>query len=263
MSENLALAGEKASGEGLPVREETYMKRIMRIFIGGVCLEGLAVLFLELVPAPEPMLWLNLYILTVILLLFGGIAMIILAMVSCVYGLYYRKKMDAVLPLYQAKQFELYISELEKMLRRAKGPSVQELLLMNLSAAYSRMEQYEKSIELLERLSRKTMSEQTRLLYHINLCSNYFYQNQTDRALEVYESSQAVFEEHRGHKFYGGNIAVIDIYAAIGRKEYARAAELLETTRMKWDNPDFQEDYEYFDSILAPKSEPSSDDTKG
>ena len=68
--------------------------------------------------------------------------------------------------------------------------------------------------------------------------------------MTLYESSQRIFNPYRNSKLYGGNIAVLDIYAAIGHKDYARAAKLLQTARNTWDNPRFLDDYCYLEKII-------------
>ena len=68
--------------------------------------------------------------------------------------------------------------------------------------------------------------------------------------MALYESSQGVFNPYRNNKLYGGNIAVLDIFAAIGMKDYARAAELLQTAKSTWDESRFLDDYRYLEENI-------------
>ena len=124
------------------------------------------------------------------------------------------------------------------------------MLTINLSAGYCRLGQYDKAAELLEHLSNVKLSGVLKLVHCINLCYCYFYLKQTDRAMALYESSQGVFNPYRNNKLYGGNIAVLDIFAAIGMKDYARAAELLQTAKSTWDESRFLDDYRYLEENI-------------
>ncbi len=112
-----------------------------------------------------------------------------------------------------------------------------------MSAGYYKLQGDEKAIELLESLSNVKLPGELQVVYCINLCQTYFYTGRADRAMELYESSQAVFQPYRNKMPHGGNIAIVDIFAAIEKKEYDRAAELLKTARNTWDDPNYQEDY--------------------
>ena len=102
----------------------------------------------------------------------------------------------------------------------------------------------------MESISDVKLSGDLELVHRLNLCLCYFYQKQTGRAMALYESSQRILNPYRSSKLYGGNIAVLDIYAAIGHKDYARAAKLLQTARSTWDNPRFLDDYCYLEENI-------------
>ena len=58
--------------------------------------------------------------------------------------------------------------------------------------------------------------------------------------MALYHDSQKVFEPQRGGKLYGGNIAILDMLAAIQGKEYDRAEALLDQARQTWPDRRFQ-----------------------
>lgn len=219
------------------------MKRIITIIIVGGCW-GLLLLFVKNVfQISDDTFW-QFY------LIFGGVVIVGLPAFNLLYNLHYQKKMMAAAQLLEAGRAEEYITEVESLRRRAKGRFANNMLTINLSAGYSRLKQYDKAAELLESLSHEKLPGVFGVVYHINLCVCYFYQNQTDQALTLYESSQRVFHPYRNNKLYGGNIAILDIFAAIGHKEYARAAELLKTAQSTWDEPHFLEDYRYLEEKI-------------
>lgn len=212
------------------------MKRIVRIIILGFCW-GALFLFVKIVfQIPDDVFW-QYY------LICGGIVLVGTAAFNIFYNRRYLKKMKAAAQLLEANRIEEYITEVEAMRRRAKGRYANNMITINLSAGYCRLKQYDKAAELLESISNVKLSGDFKLVHHLNLCLCYFYQKQTDRAMKLYESSQGVFEPYRNSKLYGGNIAVLDTYAAIGAKDYDRAAKLLQTARSTWEDPRFLDDY--------------------
>lgn len=184
-------------------------------------------------------------------LILSGIVLVGFTTFNIFYNLHYLKKMKAALPLYKAGRTEDYIAEVESLRCRAKGRFANNMLTINLSAGYCKIEQYDKAAELLESLSNVKLSGEYKLVYCINLCLCYFYQKQTDRAIALYESSQRVFNPYRNSKSHGGNIAVLDIFAAIGMKDYVRAAKLLQEARSRWDDTRFLDDYRYLEEIIC------------
>lgn len=176
-------------------------------------------------------------------LLGGGIVLVGSAAFNFCYNRYYLKKMKAAAQLLKANRIEEYITKVESMRHRAKGRFTKSMLTINLSAGYSKLKQYDKATELLESISSMKLPGDFKLVHRLNLCLCYFYQEQTELAMTLYKSSQRIFNPYRNSKRYGGNIAVLDIYAAIGAKDYARAANLLQTARGTWNDPRFIDDY--------------------
>ncbi len=212
------------------------MKRIQKILVGGICL-GLILLYVKIAYQIPDNVFLRYY------LIIGGIVIVGAVVFNYAYNLHFAKKMSAAMQLYRAGSFEHYIEEVEAIRRRSKGRFAISLSTINLSAGYYKLKQYEKAIELLESLSNVKLPGELQVVYCINLCQTYFYTGRADRAMELYESSQAVFQPYRNKMPHGGNIAIVDIFAAIEKKEYDRAAELLKTARNTWDDPNYQEDY--------------------
>lgn len=219
------------------------MKRIVKIMIAGLCV-GLPLLFVKIAfQIPEDVFW-RFY------LSCAGIVLIGMAAFNVFYNRRYLKKMKAAVQLLENNCAEEYIAEVESMCRRAKGRFANSMLTINLSAGYCELKQYDKAIELLESISDVRMSGDLKVVHRLNLCLCYFYQKQTDCAMMLYENSQRIFDPYRNGKLHGGSIAVLDIYAAIGAKDYARAVNLLKTARSKWDDPRFIDDYRYLEENI-------------
>lgn len=219
------------------------MKRRIKIIIIGICL-GFLLLFIKIAfQIPNNIFWQYYLVLTCIVTI-GSMAF------NLFYNLHYQKKLKAVLPLWKAGHVEEYIARVESMRRNAKGRYANNMLTLNLSAGYCKLEQYDKATELLGSLSNAKLPGTFKLIHRINLCICYFYQRQTDHAMALYESSQKVFNKYRNGKLYGGNIAILDIFAAIGMNDYDRAAELLQTAQSTWDEPRFLDDYRLLEETI-------------
>lgn len=211
------------------------MKRGTKMVVLGLGL-GLSLLVMKIgFRIPNQLVWK--YYLSISGIIIAG------AIFNFCYNYRYSKKMNALLPLLKQGDAEKYITEVESLRRKAKGHFANHLLTINLSAGYCKCKRYDKAVELLESLPAEKLSGMFKLVYCINLCLCYFYQNQTDKAMALYESSQSVFYNYRNHKSYEGNIAVLDIYAAIGRKDYAQAAKMLQNAKTTWKDDCFLDDY--------------------
>ena len=67
----------------------------------------------------------------------------------------------------------------------------------------------------------------------------------------LYRDSQSIFEPQRKGGLYSGNIAILDILAAIQNKEYSQAGQLLDEARQRWEDPQFQEAFQEIEGALA------------
>lgn len=219
------------------------MKKNIKIMILGICL-GVVLLTVKIAFHIQEQSFWKYY------LIVSGIVIVGIAMFNFCYNYCCQKKMNALVPLLKQGCVEKYIAETEALLCNVKGRFAINLITINLSAGYCEFKQYNKAAELLESLSNEKLAGVLKLVYCVNLCLCYFYQQKNDKAMELYESSQKVFRSYRNHKAYGGNIAVLDIYAAIGRNDYACAAEMLETAKRTWNNAQFLDDYNALEKML-------------
>ena len=64
-----------------------------------------------------------------------------------------------------------------------------------------------------------------------------------------------LFQQYKHHKAYGGNIAILDVIAAIINEQYDRAEELLDTARKMYDDSRLQKLFqEVFDLLNEVKA---------
>ncbi len=180
----------------------------------------------------------------------AGILIVSIFLFNLLYVRFYQKKMHQAILLLEAGKADEYLVVVQHLLKRAKGRYLKNLLTLNLTAGYCDLKQYEQAIDILENLSKQKLRGQLKMVQQLNLCACYFYTKQNDRAIELYESSQKIFKPFRSLSIYGGNFAILDIFAAIERGEYAKAFNLLEYAQKTWKNPRLQDDYLYLKKLL-------------
>lgn len=219
------------------------MKRMGKILVAGLCL-GVPLLLAKIAfQIPDRVFW-RYY------LVFGGIVIAGAVAVNFLYNGWYMMQVRRAVQLLRDGRAKEYVERLEALHRRARGRFARSMLTINLAAGCIELKQYGRAAELLESVSDVKLSGDLKLVHRLNLCLCYFYQKQTDRAAALYESSRQVFAPYRDRGPYGGNIAVLDIYATVGAKEYARAEGLLKEARSTWTDPAFADDYRYLEEQI-------------
>lgn len=163
----------------------------------------------------------------------------------------YRRKMRDALALLEAGQAQEYLAMVEGLLQTARGRGLRNCLKLDLTPGYCDLKQFDKAIAILEELSREPLRGVPGMVRRLNLCVCYFYTCQTAKAMELYEASQKEFAPWRTTPVYGGNVAVLDMFAAIAQGRQEQAAQLLAHARSTWTNPRLQDDYDYIEKLLA------------
>jgi len=219
------------------------MKHILKVIGIGVAL-GLLLLFIkQALNIPEEIFVKTYWI-------FGAAVVIAAVLFNHFYHRSYLKKMKTVALLLEQGKPQEYIKAVEALRQKAKGRYLQNLFTLNLSAGYCDLKEYKKAIDLLEGLENARLYQNLKLVYTINLCVCYFYDGQTEKALALYKSSQKLFCTSLATKLYGGNIAVLDVFALMEQREYDRAKELLATARGAWSDARLQADFAYLEGRL-------------
>ncbi len=221
------------------------MKRILKIVVIGVCI-GLLSVVIQGALRIDRDVFLHWYWIIAAAVALGA------ALVNVVYNIFYQQKMKKLVPLLEAQKPHEYVAGVEKLLETAKGNNLRKILQMNLAAGYIDLKQFDKATELLEGISEKGLAgSAVKTVYRLNLCTCYFQSARREKALELYNNSQAIFEPQRNGKLYGGNIAIVDMLAAIQGEQYDQAEQLLDKARQTWDDPRFQEAFQEIEHTLT------------
>lgn len=221
------------------------MKRIWKIIVIGVC-SGLVLVALQMALHIDRDVFLRWYWAAAAVVVLGAV------LVNVGYNIFYQKRMQKLVPLLEAQKPREYIAGVEQLLKTAKGQSLRNILTMNLSAGYIDLKEFSKAIELLEGISdRRLVGTAVKTVCRLNLCTCYFQTGQGEKALALYRDSQSIFEAQRKGGLYGGNIAIVDILAAVQKQEYSQAERLLDRARRTWDAPRFQEAFQEIEQVLT------------
>lgn len=226
------------------------MKRIFRIVVLGICF-GLVLLIIQRGIQIDEEVFMHTYWIIAPAIVIGAV------LVNVLYNISYQRKMRRIAPLLDTGHPKEYIAEVDKLLHTARGQSLRNILKINLAAGYIEIKQYEKSISLLENLaSRWLPGSAVKMVCRLDLCMSYFYTGQYEKAMSLYNENQKVFEQYRHDKTYGGNIAVIDILAAIRNGWYDQAEKLIDTAQRLWEEPRLQNAFqEIGKSLIDMKAE--------
>lgn len=174
--------------------------------------------------------------------------------VNLLYTRPFRKRVCGQSALLEAGKPAEALADMKQMLedpRVQKMKYMKRLCRLNMTAAYCDLHQYDQAMEIFRELSTEKLCGREELVYHLNLCICYFYQGQEEEGLLYYHLSQKLFDAYRQNKFYGGNVAVVTMWAMMAQGETAQAEELLEKAKKKWDKPSLQEDYQRVEERLA------------
>lgn len=227
------------------------MKRIMKIFILGVCIGIVALLIQKSFHIDEDVFMRGYYIVAIVIII-GAVLFNIL------YNRYYFKKVRVLSEQLLEEKPQAYIEGIQTLLKTAKGRYLQNTLRLNLTAGYMEQKRFDEAIEILEGLSHKQRKGAVvNVVYCINLFICYFETNQFEKATALYQANAQLLQKFRERKSYGANIAILDTLMAIMKKDYLEAEDLLEKAKQTYDAPQFQKAFQEISGKLeAIKGEP-------
>ena len=228
------------------------MKRIMKIFIIGVCIDIVALLIQKSFHIDEDVFMRGYYIAAIVIVI-GAVLFNIL------YNRYYFKKVRVLSEQLLEVKPQAYIEGMQALLKTAKGRYLQNTLRLNLTAGYMEQKRFKEAVEILEGLSEKQRKGAVvNVVYCINLFICYFETNQYEKATALYQANVQLFQKFRGGKSYGANIAILDTLMTIMKKDYQEAEDLLEKAKQIYDAPPFQKAFQEISGKLeAIKGEPT------
>ena len=218
------------------------MKHYLKVLAVGCCIGIAVAIFKESLDIDSALFW-RWYIAAGVIVVVGAFVF------NFLYARHYSKKMQELIPLLENGQPAAYLAGLEELLATVKTRSLRDLLRLNLSAGYCEMNRYEEAITVLESLKfGGSLAPET--VRRINLCSSLFRTGRIPEAMDLYRGSERWFGAFRGKDPYGGNIAVLDIHAAMVEGRYAEARATLDHARKNWDKPLLRKYYDQLEQLM-------------
>ncbi|MDO4268925.1 MAG: hypothetical protein Q4C73_10675 [Eubacteriales bacterium] len=220
------------------------MKRMVKIIVTGICF-GLALLLLKIIFRIDDAAFMRGYWIAAPAVVIGVL------IINVCYNLFYFNKVRKIAKLLSEGKPQEYIDRIEDLLKTAKGKNLRNILELNQAAGYMETKQFDTAIPVLEKLSHERLKgAAVNVVHKINLCISYFQTSRYDEAMRIYNENQALFQQYRHHKSYGGDIAVLEVTAAVINEQYDRAEELLNCAKKMYDDPRLQKTFQEFFEIL-------------
>ena len=170
-----------------------------------------------------------------------------------IYTRKYRRRILYQIELLNKRDPELALKDMQdlyQLLIKKHSKYYANIVRLNMSAAYCDMKRYEDALALLLELSETELSDQYAFIYRLNLCACYFYLGKKKEALYCYTLNKRIFDKYHNHKLYGGNVAVIEIFALLAEKEYKQAEKLYLEAKNKWQDPRLEDDYANIENFI-------------
>ena len=191
--------------------------------------------------------------LTNVVLVIATLVVLFTLIYNYLYTRKYRKRVMYQLELLNKHEPELALKDMQdlyQLLIKKHSKYYVNIVKLNMSAAYCDMKQYAEALALLLELSETELSGQCDFIYRLNLCACYFYLGKKKEALYCYTLNKRIFDKYHNHKLYGGNVAVVEIFALLAEKEYKQAEKLYQETKSKWNNPRLEDDYANIENFI-------------
>ena len=132
---------------------------------------------------------------------------------------------------------EGYIAALNALVAEEKDNfQAQQILHINLCAAYCAKQDYAAALEALETINPKKLNKANAAFYWVNLALCNFYLGNDAEGMRIVDLQKAAFTEMRSAQQTGPALAFLEIFELLHQGEQEDAAALLETARATWEN---------------------------
>lgn len=219
------------------------MKYFLKVIGAGVCI-GILLAVVKIVFQIDDAVFRRAYWIVGTVVILGAMLLSVLYTSRC------NKRLRAAIVHYEKGETDIYMGEIEDMLRTAKGRTVRNTLKIDLSSGYYAKGEYDKAIGILEEMSHEPLPGMLKMAVRLNLCLCYFRISRNDKALELYHAGEKEFARYRKNENCCGDFALLDMLAAIAEGRYSEAEELLAHARQTWDSPRLQKEYRMVEETL-------------
>ncbi len=140
-----------------------------------------------------------------------------------------------------------YIREVNALFEHIGSEQLQQIKLINLSAAYCDKRDYKKSKELLDQVKLAKLSLANRAIYWANLALTSFYLGEGDKACEIMDKQQQAFQTQMDYKRMEPTFAILTVFYQLYKGNKQEAKKVYASARKKWNSGRYEADFAYLE----------------
>lgn len=186
------------------------------------------------------------------LLLFGVMALAIAGFVFTWSFLWFKEftgRLEELKPMLREDPSQ-YILENEKLLVNRRDNVLRIVLQVNIFLAYCKKGDYQTAKAKLLEVNTRKLHGINRVVYAGDLAYVCFYLGEQEQMLQIMEENRQMILKYADRPQTSGVIAILNIFEQIAKGELERARELYTEAKLKWENEDTEDDFEYLQNRL-------------
>ena len=186
------------------------------------------------------------YIVSSVIIFVGAI------LFNLIYNVVYIKKIQKLLLLFDEGKFDECIDKLNAIEKTAKSKHIKNMAKLNIAFAFMKKKDYGEAKYIFECFgsSLEKMPE-VEMARRLNLCFCCFYLKKYEKAQELYTESKPFFDKYRETDDYYEYFILLDMFMyVVFNKDSTEARKRLHEARLLCKDEEFEEDFEYLESII-------------
>ena len=171
---------------------------------------------------------------------------------NLIYNIVYIKKIQKLLVLFDEGKFDECIDKLNAIEKTTKSKHIKNMAKLNMAYTFRKKKDYGEAKYIFENFgsSLEKMPE-VEMTIRLNLCLCCFYLKKYERAQELYTESKPFFDKYRETDDYYEYFILLDMFMyVIFNKDITEARKRLHEARLLCKDEEFEEDFEYLESII-------------
>ena len=171
---------------------------------------------------------------------------------NLIYNIVYIKKIQKLLVLFDEGKFDECIDKLNDIEKNTKSKHIKKMAKLNMAYTFRKKKDYGEAKYIFENFgsSLEKMPE-VEMTIRLNLCLCCFYLKKYERAQELYTESKPFFDKYRETDDYYEYFILLDMFMyVIFNKDITEARKRLHEARLLCKDEEFEEDFEYLESII-------------
>ena len=171
---------------------------------------------------------------------------------NLIYNVVYIKKIQKLLLLFDDGKFDECIDKLNAIEKNTKSKHIKNMAKLNIAFAFMKKKDYGEAKYILESFgSSLEKIPEVEMTIRLNLCLCCFYLKKYERAKELYTDSKPFFDKYRETDDYYEYFILLDVFMyVVFNNDTTEARKRLHEARLLCKDEEFEEDFEYLESII-------------